>query len=602
MKPARRIKPKPAELLNQGNEAFLAGRFYLAAEAFAKAREAEPRNPVILFNLASAKERTGDIGEAAQLLTEALRLRPDWDEPAQRLAILLGRYKIETAGDLDPHGLLAAMAVARIDQQTIAAAALGHLRARTSLGEALRRAGQGEAVEGARALVLRRTDKALSHPLLLAALASPIGCPEWERLLTAMRMLLLEMPAARFEDKALTNLVLALIRQCKANDYVFAVGDEETQRLAQTPVNSASLLSGEPGQSRALMLNLLYRSPREVLGETLSIEEARAIRPRALGEFLATTFEDEAKQAAIAAEIPTIGAIEDTVSRKVAGQYEAHPYPRWTSLQMPREGSGRARLERFFAPERLEFLDRPFKVLIAGAGTGRQAIAAAVRYGPTADVLAIDLSRRSLAYGKAKAAQFEVTNIRFVQADLTELGEEEGPFDLIEAIGVLHHMAEPFKGWQSLLGLLRPGGLMLTGLYSAMARRHIAKMRSEADYPGPGCDDKTARHYRQRLRDRTDEAAANLSLSQDFYTLNEFCDLVLHEHERPIFLSEIEAFLTQNALIFRGFSLPRPLSDRFFEEFPDDEWPGQLSNWSAFEERHPHIFDAMYTLWCEKAG
>jgi tetratricopeptide (TPR) repeat protein len=301
MKPARRIKPKPAELLNQGNEAFLAGRFYLAAEAFAKAREAEPRNPVILLNLASAKERTGDIGEAAQLLTEALRLRPDWDEPAQRLAILLGRYKIETAGDLDPHGLLAAMSVPRIDQQTIAAAALAHLRARTSLGEALRRAGQGEAVEGARALVLRRTGKALSHPLLLAALASPIGCPEWERLLTAMRMLLLELPAARFEDKALTNLVLALIRQCKANDYVFAVGDEETQRLAQTPVNSASLLSGEPGQSRALMLNLLYRSPREVLGETLSIEEARAIRPRALGEFLATTFEDEAKQAAIRA-------------------------------------------------------------------------------------------------------------------------------------------------------------------------------------------------------------------------------------------------------------------------------------------------------------
>jgi SAM-dependent methyltransferase len=602
MKPARRSKPNSAKLLNQGNEAFLAGRFYLAAEAFAKAREAEPRNPVILFNLASAKERTGDIGEAAQLLSEALRLRPSWDEPAQRLAMLLGRYRIETAGDLDPHGLLAAMSVARIDQQTIAAAARAHLQARSSLGEALRQAGEGEADEGARALLLRRTDKVLSQPLLLAALASPIATPQWERLLTAMRKLvLLEMPAARFEDKALTNLVLALIRQCLANEYVFAVGEEEALRLAETTVDAGALLAGEPGEARRLMLNLLYRPPRDVLGKRLPIEEARTIRPRGLGELVATAFEDEDGQAVLAAEIPAIGAIEDAVSQKVAGQYEAHPYPRWTSLQMPPEGSGRSRLERFFAPESLEFLDRPFKLLIAGAGTGRQAIAAAVRYGPMADVLAIDLSRRSLAYGMAKAARFEVTNIRFVQADLKALRQEEGPFDVIEAVGVLHHMAEPFKGWQALLGLLRPGGLMLTGLYSAMARRHIAKIRSEADYPGPGCDDETARRYRQTLLDRTDEAAANLTLSQDFYTLNEFRDLVLHEHERPIFLSEIEAFLTQHALIFRGFSLPRPLVDRFFEAFPDDEWPGQLSNWSAFEERHPQTFDAMYTLWCEKA-
>src|SRR6185503_14614623 len=128
---------------------------------------------------------------------------------------------------------------------------------------------------------------------------------------------------------------------------------------------------------------------------------------------------------------------------KVAAQYEAHPYPRWTSLQMPREASARVMLDGLFSREGLAFLDRPFRVLIAGAGTGQHALAASVRYGPNAQVLAIDLSRRSLAYGKARAAHFGVPNLEFAQADIETIPEDAGPFDLIEAVGVLHHMAEP---------------------------------------------------------------------------------------------------------------------------------------------------------------
>lgn len=602
MKPARRIKPSE-EHISQGSEAFVAGRFYLAAQAFAKAHKAEPRNPVILFNLASAKEQIGEIETAAQLLTEALRHRPSWIEPAQRLARLLGRFKLENAKDFNSHGLLAAFAFEEIDDQPIASAALAHLEARTPLGRAVRQAADGEADVAARALLLRRTAKSLSHPLFIAALDSVNHDWRRERLLTALRrVLLLETPAERFEDKALTTFLLALLRQCLANEYVFAVSEEEERRLAENQIDWVSVTAGDAEQVRWLMLHLLYQSPHDVIGGRLSIAECRALRPRPLGELLALILEEEERQIALAATIPAISPIEDSVSQKVASQYEAHPYPRWTSLQMPRESSGRAMLERFYAPEKLEFLDKPFKVLIAGAGTGRQAIAAAVRYGPMADVLAVDLSRRSLAYGKAKAQHLGVKNVRFAQADLLQLGREEGPFDIIEAIGVLHHMAEPFKAWQTLAAHLRPGGLMHTGLYSAVSRQHIVQLRSEADYPGPGCDDRSARAYRNSLMNRDDEVAADLKVSHDFYTLSEFRDLVLHEHERPIFLSEIEAFMRQNARRFCGFNLPRPAVDAFFEAFPDDEWPGKFSNWSAFEEKHPHTFDTMYRFWCEPAA
>jgi SAM-dependent methyltransferase/tetratricopeptide (TPR) repeat protein len=602
MKPARRPKPTSDDFLKQGRDAFLAGRVYLAAEAFTKALKIDPRNPAVLFNLASAKERIGEIDEAARLLTQALRSRP-WFEPAQRLALLAGRYRIEGAGELDPHGLLAAFAFDRVDRQPIAAAAIAHLRARSPLGDAAEKAKAGDAEEAARGLVLRRTDKALSHPLLLAALAaSPNRDPDFERLLTAVRrVLLLEVPADRFEDKALTGFTIALIRQCLVNEYIFATGPGERQRLGEAPVDLASLLAGAPDQSRQLMLHLLYEPPGRLIGKALTAAECHAIRPRALGEVLMSWLEEDDLQTIFATDIPVIGAIEDSTSKKVASQYEAHPYPRWDSLHTPREGSARPMLERFFAPETLGFLDRPFKVLIAGAGTGRHALSAAIRYGPSADVLAVDLSRRSLAYAKAKAERFEVKNIRFAQADLQNMSAGDGPFDIVEAVGVLHHMAEPFNGWKTLAGLLRPGGLMLTGLYSAVARKNIAALRSESGFPGPEIDDEMTRTYRQSLMNREDEEAARLLSSHDFYTLSEFRDLILHEQERPVFLSEIEAFIDQNGLLFRGFQLPGPIVEAFVKTFPEDRWPGTFTNWSAFEEAHPRIFDAMYRLWCEKA-
>ena len=50
----------------------------------------------------------------------------------------------------------------------------------------------------------------------------------------------------------------------------------------------------------------------------------------------------------------------------------------------------------------------------------------------------------------------------------------------------LHHLADPFAGWRVLLSLLRPGGFMAIGLYSELARGHIAAARSfiaERGYP-----------------------------------------------------------------------------------------------------------------------
>ncbi len=182
------------------------------------------------------------------------------------------------------------------------------MQAHSLLGEAIARAEAGHAAETARDWLLRRTEKTFSQPLLLMALShSANRHPGLERLLTTMRrVLLLEMPPQRFEDKALTGFVLALIRQCFNNEHVFAVSAEEMDALSGLKVDWAALQAGASDEARRLMILLLYR-PHDVLEERLSPEVCRAIRPRALGDLLAAQFGEDEEEARLAAEHSRFG-------------------------------------------------------------------------------------------------------------------------------------------------------------------------------------------------------------------------------------------------------------------------------------------------------
>jgi SAM-dependent methyltransferase len=263
----------------------------------------------------------------------------------------------------------------------------------------------------------------------------------------------------------------------------------------------------------------------------------------------------------------------------------------------------RRSLGRYFRADELAFLDRPFDVLIAGCGTGQQAVQAALAYGPQAQVLAIDLSAASLAYAARMAERFGASNVAFAHADLQTLHEADpqlaGRFRIIECTGVLHHLAEPLRGWRALLQCLAEDGRMLVGLYSATARRGLRALRDDPDYPGPGCDGGALRRFRQVLLDRTaDVAGGDLRMSRDFYTASNFRDLALHVSEHPLTLPEVAHFLGANGLAFRGFQLERGVLNRFLEMFPGESWPGVLNHWTQFEEANPSTFNGMYNFWC----
>jgi SAM-dependent methyltransferase len=269
-----------------------------------------------------------------------------------------------------------------------------------------------------------------------------------------------------------------------------------------------------------------------------------------------------------------------------------------------RKGHYLKRLNSVFKSEELNFLQRPFEVLIAGCGTGRQAVSAAFDYGTNARVTAFDIALPSLGYASTMADRMGARNVRFLHADIQQIETVEpsllGRFHVIECIGVLHHMTRPLDGWFALSKCLAPGGLMLIGLYSASARRNLAILKADPAYPGPGCDADALRRYRQHLLTLPKGApGSEFRRGMDFYSSSGFRDFFLHVSERCFTIPEIKQFLDLHSLRFRGFfDLPFQLLQ---DTKPTAEWPGTLDQWATCEAERPELFPSMYQFWCTAA-
>lgn len=561
------------------------------------------RNAQLHFEQAAVLAALGEIDDSVVHLTEALRFKPQHEEAARRLSRLLGRFAIADASRLDPFGLKAALAITTIDVQPVAEAALKHLAATLpELGDALKSAGAGDADETARRLIQNRTSDVLKSDLLIAALqAGVVMDADYERLLTALRrVLLVEVAPDRFEDRGLYAFALALLAQVWNNDHVWAESDAEIRALEAIAIDKTGLLAGDLEMARRLLLYGLYRPIDSILAPS-QVDDCRNVRPKPFRELLKQYLERRREEERATAEIPRLAPLHNETSRRVARQYEASPYPRWRSLHVSTAGAMKAVLSRFVEPSRLGFMDGDFDVLVAGAGTGKQALQSAFAYGPKARVLATDLSAVSLGYAQSAAKRYDVSNVEFMVADILDLDRLGRQFDIIECVGVLHHMADPWAGWRKLLACLKPGGLMYIGLYSAVSRANIRELRSEPGYPGPDCDDRAARAWRAELLSRgAGTPGGELAISRDFYTLHEFRDLALHPSEQHVTLDEIGRFLDENGLAFRGFTLDPLVIEAFAAHYPDSKWPGTLAEWQEFERSRPRTFDAMYRFWCER--
>lgn len=338
------------------------------------------------------------------------------------------------------------------------------------------------------------------------------------------------------------------------------------------------------------LADLAPRFPRAF--DALRAEPAAAL-------LLARAIAEPAEERRLAAALPSMGG-DHPSSAPVRAQYEASPYPRWQAPPQPARTDLAALIAALPGVDRTQLPSAPLDVLVAGCGTGYEAIDLA-RTDPTLSIIALDLSRASLGYAFRMAAALGAP-VGFVQGDLLRLPDDR-QFDLATSTGVLHHLDQPAEGLAALVRVLRPGGLLRIGLYSERARSAVRAAHATIERHGFPDTPEGIRAFRAHvLAQPAGSPLAPLLTSDDFYSLSGCRDLCFHVREHRFSLPQIGAMLADMGLRLAGIDASAEAHARFAAAFGSAADRLDLTRWDRLEAAHPHLFAGMYQLWAQRVS
>jgi SAM-dependent methyltransferase len=169
---------------------------------------------------------------------------------------------------------------------------------------------------------------------------------------------------------------------------------------------------------------------------------------------------------------------DSQVSAAVAKLYDTYPFPpepildepppgynwRWNWLSAYNFCTGRK-------PQKQDI-----RILDAGCGSG-VGTEYLVHLNPQAQVVGIDLSAGTLEVAKKRCQSSGADRVEFHHLSIYDVEQIPGQFDLINCVGVLHHLPDPIRGIQALAKKLTPGGLMHIFVYGELGRWEIQLMQ-----------------------------------------------------------------------------------------------------------------------------
>ena len=551
-----------------------------------------------LFAEAIRHQQQNKLNDAARAYKRLLLLRPDHAMASNNLGIVLqAQGKLHEASGRFAQSLT--LMPQLFDQfQGICATLVTVL---PPLGEAIRNTMAAWPRRLPADQLLGRSGLAAvaGDPLLLCLLQSvPVRDIALERTLTSLRAALLAAAAHAADDSVLA-FCCALAKQCFINEYVFATTPDEDAQVERLKAALGDAIASGADIPPMQLAALAMYWPLHALPSA----EALLARtwPPALADLLTQQLREPLHERALRASIARLTAIDDDVSLRVQQQYEANPYPRWVHVagQVVPTTIGEY-LHGMFPTAVVVPLPETgaIEVLVAGCGTGWHAVEFAQKFDGVR-VLAADLSLSSLSYAKRNTPAALATRIDYAQADILKLGSLGRSFDVIDASGVLHHMADPAQGWRILLSLLRPQGLMHLGFYSELGRRDLVAARAFIAERGYGSAPAEIRRCRQDLLDTPLRSVARFS---DFFSTSECRDMLFHVQEGRLTIPAIKRFLAEHGLRFLGFEFDAAGLQRYRALFAGSGWSmSDLDRWHALETNYPDTFSSMYQFWVQKS-
>jgi SAM-dependent methyltransferase len=164
---------------------------------------------------------------------------------------------------------------------------------------------------------------------------------------------------------------------------------------------------------------------------------------------------------------PNEGRPDGDVTEIVKSFYEENPFPNYDDHDSAETLREKAR--RGVYAQLIDDQIPPYaKVLEVGCGTGQ--LTNFLACCSTRTTFGADMCLNSLRLGDNFRHANALNNLGFCQMNLFKPVFRPGSFDVVISNGVLHHTSDPFGGFKSISRLVKPGGVIMIGLYNTYGR------------------------------------------------------------------------------------------------------------------------------------
>ena len=203
------------------------------------------------------------------------------------------------------------------------------------------------------------------------------------------------------------------------------------------------------------------------------------------------------------------------------------------------------------------------RILDAGCGTG-VGTEYLVHLNPEASVVGMDLSATALSIASERCRRSGASRVEFHHLSLYNASQLAGEFDLINCVGVLHHLPDPIRGIQSVAAKLAPGGLMHIFVYAELGRWEIQLMQKaiallQGNQRG---DYHNGVQLGRQLFSALPEDNRLVKREKERWSLENmrdanFADMYVHPQEIDYNIDTLFELIDASGLEFIGFSNPR---------------------------------------------
>ena len=245
----------------------------------------------------------------------------------------------------------------------------------------------------------------------------------------------------------------------------------------------------------------------------------------------------------------------------VAHLYDTYPFPPEPLLDEPPPGynwrwswTGAYEFCTGRKPER-----QTIRILDAGCGTG-VGTEYLVHLNPEASVRGIDISQEALNVAQERCQRSGASGVQFQQMNVEAAHQLEGQFEMINCVGVLHHLPDPVAGIKALAEKLAPGGIFHIFVYGELGRWEVRLMQGAIALLKPDNYQEGVKIGRELFASLPENNRIVKREKERWALENQrdacFADMYVHPQEIDYNIHSLFDLIAESGLDFVGFSNP----------------------------------------------